>query len=74
MAKFVKGKHCAINTFELLDRKTLIDPENHHDEDMGDMVGDIELKDIAFRYPARPDIPIFSGQFGFSAKQRQTGT
>jgi len=72
VAKFVKGKHCAISTFELLDRKTLIDPENHHDEDMGDITGDIELKDIAFRYPARPDIPIFSGQFGFAAKQRQT--
>jgi len=72
VAKFAKGKHCAINTFELLDRKTLIDPENHHDEELGDVTGDIELKDIAFRYPARPDIPIFSGQFGFSAKSRQT--
>jgi len=71
VAKFVKGKHCAINTFELLDRKSLIDPQARG-EQMGEVVGDIDFHNIAFRYPARPDIPIFSGEFGFSAKRHQT--
>jgi len=71
VSKFVKGKHCAINTFEYLDRKTLIDPDNQAD-DIGDITGDIELENIAFTYPARPDIPIFNGKFGFKAGQRQT--
>jgi len=71
VAKFVKGKHCAINTFELLDRKTLIDPDGDQ-EDIGEIHGDITLEDISFTYPARPDQPIFSGQFGFKAGHRQT--
>eukprot|EP01117_Protostelium_nocturnum_P020650 TRINITY_DN93_c0_g1_i2.p1 TRINITY_DN93_c0_g1~~TRINITY_DN93_c0_g1_i2.p1 ORF type:complete len:1279 (-),score=509.25 TRINITY_DN93_c0_g1_i2:186-4022(-) len=71
VSKYVRGKNCAIATFELLDRKTQIDPEAPGDMP-DDFKGDIDITDIAFRYPARPDIPIFSGEFGFSAKSKQT--
>eukprot|EP01114_Cavostelium_apophysatum_P013606 TRINITY_DN332_c1_g1_i3.p1 TRINITY_DN332_c1_g1~~TRINITY_DN332_c1_g1_i3.p1 ORF type:complete len:879 (-),score=350.80 TRINITY_DN332_c1_g1_i3:104-2740(-) len=70
-AKFAKAKNGAINIFELLDRVSKIDPEAPGDH-VADMKGDIDLKNIAFRYPARPDVPIFSGDFGFSGKAKQT--
>ncbi|KAJ3065909.1 Multidrug resistance protein 1 [Podochytrium sp. JEL0797] len=71
---FTKAKIAAINTFELIDRATLIDPE---DEDSGldqavDVKGDFEFKDVAFAYPTRPDQPVFNGGFQLSGKENQT--
>ncbi|KAI8821160.1 P-loop containing nucleoside triphosphate hydrolase protein [Fimicolochytrium jonesii] len=66
-----KGKFAAFKTFELLDRKTEIDPDApgySHDT----IEGEFEFKDVAFTYPARPDQPIFTGGFNLAGKTRQT--
>eukprot|EP01117_Protostelium_nocturnum_P020873 TRINITY_DN965_c0_g1_i1.p1 TRINITY_DN965_c0_g1~~TRINITY_DN965_c0_g1_i1.p1 ORF type:complete len:1273 (-),score=506.95 TRINITY_DN965_c0_g1_i1:247-4065(-) len=70
-AKYGKGKKCVANTFKLVDRVSAIDPEEPGDEPSS-LEGDIDLKNISFKYPARSDVNIFSGEFGFTAKPRQT--
>ena len=47
--------------FETIDRKPKIDVYDTNGLALEDIQGDIELKDIHFRYPARPDVQIFSG-------------
>jgi ABC-type multidrug transport system fused ATPase/permease subunit len=37
-----------------------------------EMDGSINFNEIAFRYPARPDIPIFDGEFNLKGKAGQT--
>ena len=49
--------------FETIDRKPEIDVYDTNGLVLEDIQGDIELKDIHFRYLARPDVQIF---FGFS--------
>lgn len=68
---FEKAKHSAINTFELIDRQPLIDPDQEGAEPES-VQGDVEFKDIRFAYPARPNVEIFKGNFGFTGKARQT--
>ncbi|KAL1914585.1 uncharacterized protein VTP21DRAFT_8116 [Calcarisporiella thermophila] len=58
MPRFVKAKRAAINLFELLDKKSKIDPDA-----TGKCVaiapGTAELQNATFAYPMRPDIIIF---------------
>lgn len=56
----VKGSHALTSIFEILDRKTAIDPENSVGEEVTRIFGEIELKHVCFAYPARPDIRIFT--------------
>lgn len=50
----------AINSvFELLDRKSHIDPFDMSGKTLKTVYGDIELRNISFTYPSRPTIPIF---------------
>ncbi|KAI7874137.1 p-glycoprotein [Lichtheimia hyalospora FSU 10163] len=70
---YAKAKHSAIAAFEVLDRKSKIDPELEGIEPASSNIhGDIQFKDITFRYPARPDIPIFDGEFNLEGKSGQT--
>ncbi|KAJ3053457.1 Multidrug resistance protein 1 [Rhizophlyctis rosea] len=66
-----KGQFAAAQTFELLDRVTKIDPDSHGYEPET-LDGNFEFKDIAFTYPARPDQPIFTGEFNLVGKKNQT--
>ena len=68
---FEKAKHSAISTFELIDRQPLIDPDQEGAEPEV-VQGDVEFKDIRFAYPARPNVEIFKGNFGFKGKAHQT--
>ncbi|KAG0626974.1 hypothetical protein M758_2G165000 [Ceratodon purpureus] len=56
----VKGSHALASIFEILDRKSAIDPENPLGEEVTRITGEIELKHVSFAYPARPDIHIFT--------------
>ncbi|KAJ8664037.1 hypothetical protein O0I10_000315 [Lichtheimia ornata] len=68
-----KAKNSAIAAFEVLDRKSEIDPDLEGMEPASSNIhGDIQFKDITFRYPARPDIPIFDGEFNLDGKSGQT--
>ncbi|XP_019055136.1 PREDICTED: ABC transporter B family member 9-like isoform X1 [Nelumbo nucifera] len=58
---FAAGQAAAYKMFETIKRKPLIDAYDKSGIVLGDIKGDIELKDIYFSYPARPNVQIFSG-------------
>ncbi|KAH9313080.1 hypothetical protein KI387_028115, partial [Taxus chinensis] len=55
------GLAAAYKIVETIDRKPEIDVYDTTGLVLEDIQGDIELKDVQFRYPARPDVEIFSG-------------
>lgn len=57
--------------FETIKRKPEIDSYNTAGETLENIEGEIELKNVYFRYPARPDVQIFSG-FSFHVPSGQT--
>ncbi|XP_060672571.1 ABC transporter B family member 9 [Ziziphus jujuba] len=58
---FSSGQAAAYKMFETIKRKPKIDAYETGGIVLEDIKGDIELKDIYFRYPARPDVQIFAG-------------
>nr|XP_043634304.1 ABC transporter B family member 15-like [Erigeron canadensis] len=56
-----KGSDAVKSVFALLDRYTLIDPEDPNGNKPEIITGHIEMQDIDFVYPARPNISIFKG-------------
>lgn len=73
VATFVKAKVAAIAVFQALGRQPEIDPEMEGIELFhSDVDGAIDFSDVSFRYPARPDVPIFSGKFNLKGKKGQT--
>ncbi|XP_010559276.1 PREDICTED: ABC transporter B family member 9 [Tarenaya hassleriana] len=61
MNAFAAGQAAAYKMFETIKRKPTIDPYDKNGVVLEEIRGDIELKDVHFRYPARPDVQIFSG-------------
>lgn len=55
----VKGSQALGSVFNILHRKTIIDSNNSSAEMVTNIIGDIEFKNVSFKYPARPDITIF---------------
>ncbi|XP_024983621.1 ABC transporter B family member 1 [Cynara cardunculus var. scolymus] len=57
---FIKGGRAMKSVFDLLDRKTEIEPDELDAIPVPDRLrGEVELKHIDFSYPSRPDIPVF---------------
>lgn len=57
---FIKGGRAMQSVFELLDRRTEIEPDESDTTPVPDHLrGDVELKHVDFSYPSRPDVPIF---------------
>lgn len=57
---FIKGGRAMRSVFELLDRKTEIDPDEPDATQVPDRLrGEIEFKHVDFSYPSRADVPIF---------------
>ncbi|ORY32772.1 P-loop containing nucleoside triphosphate hydrolase protein [Rhizoclosmatium globosum] len=71
---YTKAKLSAINTFDLIDRNTSIDPEDSSEglDQAATCVGKFELKNVSFTYPARPTQPIFSGGFNLIGPENKT--
>lgn len=61
MNAFASGKAAAYKMFETISRKPKIDAYETVGTVLEDIRGEIELKNVHFRYPARPDVQIFSG-------------
>ncbi|KAJ0691615.1 putative ABC-type xenobiotic transporter [Helianthus annuus] len=61
LSAFAAGQAAAFKMFETINRKPEIDAYDTKGKVLDDIRGDIELKDIYFSYPARPDEEIFSG-------------
>ncbi|KAJ8898766.1 hypothetical protein K2173_005085 [Erythroxylum novogranatense] len=61
MTAFAAGQAAAYKMFETINRKPEIDAYDTKGKTLEDIRGDIELRDIYFAYPARPDEQIFCG-------------
>ena len=59
MEAFAKGQGAAAKIFATIDRRTLIDVSDPSGLKPSEVKGDIELHDVTFRYPTRPDSAIF---------------
>ncbi|KAM0068265.1 putative ABC-type xenobiotic transporter [Helianthus debilis subsp. tardiflorus] len=56
-----KGSDAVQSVFAVLDRYTLIEPEDPDGEKPEIITGHVEIHNVDFAYPARPDIMIFKG-------------
>ncbi|EME81617.1 ABC transporter, ABC-B family, MDR type [Pseudocercospora fijiensis CIRAD86] len=56
-----KAKHAAAEMKTLFDRKPEIDTWSKEGEMVYSMQGDIEFRDVHFRYPTRPEQPVLRG-------------
>jgi ATP-binding cassette subfamily B (MDR/TAP) protein 1 len=54
-----KAKAAAASIFSIIDRKSQIDSSDESGTTLDNVKGEIELRHIGFKYPARPDIEIF---------------
>ncbi|GJS38632.1 ABC transporter B family member 21-like protein [Tanacetum coccineum] len=71
LSAFATGQAAAFKMFETINRKPEIDAYDTKGKVLSDIHGDIELKNVYFSYPTRPDEPIFSG-FSFSVSSGTT--
>ncbi|XP_059629367.1 ABC transporter B family member 21-like [Cornus florida] len=60
MSAFAAGQAAAFKMFETINRKPEIDAYDTKGKILDDISGDIELRDVHFSYPTRPDEQIFS--------------
>lgn len=56
---FASGKAAAYKMFEVIKRKPVIDAYDLSGEILKNLRGDVELRNVDFTYPSRPDVPIF---------------
>jgi len=61
LSAFAAGRAAAYKMFETIERKPDIDSFDRSGKVLDDIRGDIELKDVYFSYPTRPDEQIFNG-------------
>ncbi|KAL0539171.1 hypothetical protein IC582_023352 [Cucumis melo] len=61
MSAFAAGRAAAYKMFETIERKPNIDVYDPKGKTLDDIQGDIDLKDVYFSYPTRPDEAIFNG-------------
>ncbi|KFK35399.1 hypothetical protein AALP_AA5G280000 [Arabis alpina] len=61
LSAFAAGQAAAYKMFETIKRKPEIDASDTTGKVLEDIRGDIELKDVNFSYPARPEEQIFRG-------------
>lgn len=61
MTAFAAGRAAAYKMFETIERKPEIDAYDTQGKRLQDIRGDIELSEVYFSYPARPDEQIFRG-------------
>ncbi|KAK5347548.1 multidrug-resistance transporter mdr2 [Exophiala xenobiotica] len=56
-----KAKNAAAALKKLYDMKPTIDPWSEDGENLAHVEGNIEFRDVHFRYPTRPDVPVLRG-------------
>ncbi|OIW07048.1 hypothetical protein TanjilG_02682 [Lupinus angustifolius] len=61
MSSFAAGQAAAFKMFETIERKPEIDAYDPNGKKLEDIQGEIELREVYFSYPARPDELIFNG-------------
>lgn len=61
MSAFAAGQVAAFKIYHEISRKPEIDPISAEGRVMNDIKGDVELRDVHFSYPSRPNENIFIG-------------
>ncbi|KAL8029397.1 hypothetical protein ABFX02_14G223000 [Erythranthe guttata] len=61
LSAFAAGQVAAFKIFQTIRRKPEIDPYDKNGRVPEDINGNVELKDVRFSYPARPDDRVFNG-------------
>ncbi|KAF8693403.1 hypothetical protein HU200_038796 [Digitaria exilis] len=56
-----KGSDAVASLFAILDRETEIDSDNNEGYSPGEVKGQVEILDVDFRYPSRPDVIVLKG-------------
>ena len=60
MSAFAKAKVAATNIFKVIDHNRSIDRINDYGNRLDSVTGQIELKNVDFAYPSRPDVKILN--------------
>lgn len=55
-----KAKSAASSIFDLLDQKSKILSADDSGTTVENMMGDIEFHNVSFKYPSRPNVPVFT--------------
>lgn len=57
----VKGSQSLGSVFSILERKTAIEPNDPTFQAVTEIRGEVEYKNVCFKYPVRPDVTVFEG-------------
>lgn len=57
----VQAKLATFSVFDLLDRKSAIDPTNQEGQILEKVEGHVDINKAHFKYPSRPDVPVLQG-------------
>ncbi|XP_064091932.1 ATP-dependent translocase ABCB1-like isoform X2 [Macrobrachium nipponense] len=68
---FNVARGAAATIFDIVERKSAIDPTSKEGKKPSSVTGTIEMKNIVFNYPSRPDVPILQGA-SFNVEPGQT--
>lgn len=58
MVDFTRSAAAAVKLFELIDRKSAIDPHGNTGNEPSEILGEIEFSGVTFAYPTRPEVKI----------------
>ncbi|XP_057790199.1 ABC transporter B family member 4-like isoform X2 [Salvia miltiorrhiza] len=61
LSAFAAGQTASFKLFETMQREPTIDPYNTNGLMLNDMNGDVELRDVHFSYPSRPNERVLAG-------------